>query len=173
MHFYSPMSPCTLTPGSKAPFNWLTQSSLDTFTDFSLPASDTSSSLLFTMGSSGQGSSSKRPIGPGHTGRSGLRGAFVGRIPRPRTASTSAKEEEGQCWSAGRKGASGIKCYRPAGKVGIKCYRLAGKVGIKCYRLACKVGIKCYRLACKVGIKCYRLACKVGIKSQCKVGIKC
>ncbi|XP_061175418.1 DNA-dependent protein kinase catalytic subunit-like [Saccostrea echinata] len=35
---------------SKAPFNWLTGSSLDTFTDYSTVGSETSSSLLFTVG---------------------------------------------------------------------------------------------------------------------------
>ncbi|XP_076075287.1 DNA-dependent protein kinase catalytic subunit-like [Mytilus galloprovincialis] len=35
---------------SRAPFNWLTQSSLDTFTDFSSVGTETSSSLMFTVG---------------------------------------------------------------------------------------------------------------------------
>ncbi|XP_056017774.1 DNA-dependent protein kinase catalytic subunit-like isoform X2 [Ostrea edulis] len=35
---------------SKVPFNWLTGSSLDTFTDYSSVGSETSSSLLFTVG---------------------------------------------------------------------------------------------------------------------------
>lgn len=39
-----------LISASKVPFNWLTGSSLDTFTDYSSVGSETSSSLLFTVG---------------------------------------------------------------------------------------------------------------------------
>ncbi|KAL8588517.1 hypothetical protein ACOMHN_043866 [Nucella lapillus] len=88
----------TMEAGSKAPYNWLTQSSLDTFANYSLSASETPSSLLFSVGSGGQTSSaSKRPVSASHTKASGARDGFGGRIPRPggpSTSGTSKKEED-------------------------------------------------------------------------------
>ncbi|XP_076445486.1 DNA-dependent protein kinase catalytic subunit-like [Babylonia areolata] len=88
----------TMETGSKAPFNWLTQSSLDTFTDYSLSASETPSSLLFNVGSGGQASSSKRPsTSASHTRGSGARDGFGGRMARPTApapAAGASKDEE-------------------------------------------------------------------------------
>ena len=42
---------------ARGPYNWLTQSSLDTFTDFPTSVSQSQSSLLFTIG--------KKPAPPG------------------------------------------------------------------------------------------------------------
>jgi DNA-dependent protein kinase catalytic subunit len=44
------MNDSYLISASKVPFNWLTGSSLDTFTDYSTVGSETTSSLLFTVG---------------------------------------------------------------------------------------------------------------------------
>ncbi|KAK7506702.1 hypothetical protein BaRGS_00002177 [Batillaria attramentaria] len=86
----------TLEAGSRAPFNWLTQSSLDTFADYSLPTgmSESQSSLLFSVGSSSQGPQAKaravkkgRGTGPG----SGF-GQPLSR-PKPVGAAGSSKDE--------------------------------------------------------------------------------
>lgn len=52
--------------GSNAPFNWLTQSSLDTFADASLMETNSLSSLLFTVGSSSKGGDSKTRVATKH-----------------------------------------------------------------------------------------------------------
>ena len=39
-----------MSTASKAPFNWLTQSSLDTYTDYSSVGTEMSTSLMFTVG---------------------------------------------------------------------------------------------------------------------------
>ena len=83
--------------GSKAPFNWLTQSSLDTFADYSLSASETPSSLLFNVGSGGQRSSSRRTVGAAQMRGSGPRDGFGGRIPRPTAGAAGSANEEGVC----------------------------------------------------------------------------
>ena len=43
VHLFCPLA-------SRAPFNWLTQSSLDTYTDYSSVGTETSSSLMFSVG---------------------------------------------------------------------------------------------------------------------------
>lgn len=79
-----------LVSASKAPFNWLTGSSLDTFTDYSTVGSETSSSLLFTVGTQDMalrtGLKPKRKPGPG--------------FGRPRAgASTKPAERSRNGWS--------------------------------------------------------------------------
>ncbi len=68
---------CLIAGDSKAPYNWLTQSSMDTFSDFNvtLPATGEESALLFTIGRkpAKPGLKGLKPAGPGF-GRDRLKG---------------------------------------------------------------------------------------------------
>lgn len=92
-------SPVSLSGGGgKGPYNWLTQSSMDTFADYSQSlTTDTQSSLLFTVGKSSTSKPGARrtgaPVGPGFgkdrlggagkdqtDGREGMWKTFFGRV---------------------------------------------------------------------------------------------
>lgn len=80
--------------GVKAPFNWLTQSSLDTFADYSMSSTETQSSLLFTVGSN-RGGLPKSTNVP-RSRLTGPRSGFGQSIPRPISAGKQGSSKNGQ-----------------------------------------------------------------------------
>ena len=59
---------CFVAGVARGPYNWLTQSSLDTFADSATPSSQSQSSLLFTVGkrpAPAAGKTRRKPAGPG------------------------------------------------------------------------------------------------------------
>ncbi|KAK6170524.1 hypothetical protein SNE40_018898 [Patella caerulea] len=76
----------TMDAGSGAPFNWLTQSSLDTYGDYSTVGQETPSSLLFSVGSTdSQSTSASRRSRPGFG---------LPRKPTPQKPGKTTKNEE-------------------------------------------------------------------------------